>query len=152
VGVEHFHRVFSQEIPPVGKGASPVHAPLPAGADFTCYFYTGGSTLKGNAMNRRSACICFLAFLKTSLVSSVALAASSVSRIAGPRWNVNGDWSPSLDEIQGHLRAAHGIDPGTLGIEDLLTLHDNDHNRRGYLAGHGHKKASKGQSKGYAKF
>ena len=107
-------------------------------------------------MNRRSACICFLAFLKTSLVSSVALAAQeaarTVSRIAGPRWNVNGDWAPSLDEIQGHLRAAHGIDPGTLGIEDLLTLHDNDHNRRGYQVGHGRKKANKGGSKGYAKF
>jgi hypothetical protein len=125
------------------------------GTDFACYFCTGGSTLKGYGMNRRSACIYFLGFLKTSLVSSVALAAheasKSVSRIAGPRWNVNGDWSPSLDEIQGHLRAAHGIDPGTLGIEDLLTLHDNDHNRRGYQTGHGHKKASKGQSKGYAK-
>ncbi len=40
-------------------------------------------------MNRRSACICFLAVLKTSLVSSFALAAQeavrSVSRIAGPR-------------------------------------------------------------------
>ena len=55
-------------------------------------------------------------------------------------------------EIQGHLRAAHGIAPGTLGIEDLLALHDNDHNRRGYQAGHGHKKATKGQSKGYAGF
>jgi hypothetical protein len=53
-------------------------------------------------MNRRSAGITFLALLKTSFVSSVALAASSVSRIAGPRWNENGDWSPSLDEIQGH--------------------------------------------------
>ena len=107
-------------------------------------------------MNRRSACICFLACLKTSLVSSVALAAQeaarTISRIAGPRWNVNGDWGPSLDEIQGHLRSAHGIDPGTMGIEDLLTLHDNDHNRRGYQAAHGHKKAGKGQSKGYAKF
>ena len=107
-------------------------------------------------MNRRSACICFLACLKTSLVYSVALAAheaaKTVSRIAGPRWNVNGDWTPSLDEIQGHLRSAHGIDPGTMGIEDLLTLHDNDHNRRGYQAGHGHKKAAKGSAKGYAKF
>ena len=107
-------------------------------------------------MNRRSACICFLACLKTSLVSSVALAAHeavrTVSRVAGPRWNVNGDWTPSLDEIQGHLRSAHGIDPGTMALEDLLTLHDNDHNRRGYQAGHGHKKAGKGQSKGYAKF
>ena len=107
-------------------------------------------------MNRRSACICVLAVLKTSLVSAVALAAQeaarTVSRIAGPRWNVNGDWSPGLDELQGHLRAAHGIAPGSLGIEDLLALHDNDHNRRGDQAGHGHKKATKGQSKGYAGF
>ena len=107
-------------------------------------------------MNRRSACICFLAFLKTSLVSSVALAAQeavkTVSRIAGPRWNVNGDWTPNLEEIQGHLRAAHGIDPGALGIEDLLTLHDNDHNRRGHAASHSHKKAAKSSVKGYAKF
>lgn len=107
-------------------------------------------------MNRRSACICFLAFLKTSIVSSVALASQeaikTVSRIAGPRWNVNGDWAPSLEEIQSHLRAAHGIDPGTFGVEDLLTLHDNDHNRRGHASGHVHKKATKRSAKGYAKF
>lgn len=107
-------------------------------------------------MDRRSACMCFLALLKTSLVSSVALAAQdavrTISRVAGPRWNVNGDWSPSLEEIQGHLRAAHGIDPADMGLEDLLTLHDNDHNRRGYQTGHAHKKANKSQAKGYAKF
>lgn len=106
-------------------------------------------------MNRRSACIGLLALLKTSLLSSVALAAQeaakTLSRIAGPRWNVNGDWTPSIDEIQGHLRAAHGIDPGTLGMEDLLTLHDNDHNRRGNAATHSHKKAAKSSAKGYAK-
>jgi len=143
-------------IEPVSQGSFSGAQLRPARAGFTCYFRTGGSRLRHNAMNRRSACICVLAFLKTSLVSSVALAAQeaarTVSRIAGPRWNVNGDWSPGLDELQGHLRAAHGIAPGTLGIEDLLTLHDNDHNRRGYQAGHGHKKATKGQSKGYAGF
>lgn len=107
-------------------------------------------------MNRRSACICFLAVLKTSLVSSFALAAQeavrSVSRIAGPRWNVNGDWTPTMEEVQGHLRAAHGIDPGNLSLEDLLATHDNDHNRRGHTAGHSHKKASKNPGKGYAKY
>lgn len=107
-------------------------------------------------MDRRSACICFLALLKTSLVSSFALAAQeaarTVSRIAGPRWNVNGDWNPSIEEVQNHLRAAHGIDPGNLNFEDLLALHDNDHNRRGYAAGHSHKKASKSSAKGYAKY
>lgn len=107
-------------------------------------------------MNRRSACLCVLVFLKTSLLSSVALAAEevakAVSRVAGPRWSVNGDWSPSLEEIRTHLRAAHGIDPGVMAIDDLITLHDNDHNRRGYQAGHGHKKANNGGSKVYARF
>lgn len=99
-------------------------------------------------MNRRSACICLLVFLK----ASATLAAQTVSRIAGPRWNVNGDWTPTAEEVQRHLRDAHGINPGSLGLEDLLTLHDNDHNRRGYTAGHGHQKAGKSQSKGFAKF
>ncbi len=43
------------------------------------------------------------------------------------------------------------MSPGSLGLEELLTLHDNDHNRRGYTTGHGHKKAAKSSSKGYAK-
>jgi hypothetical protein len=108
-------------------------------------------------MNRRSACISFLAILKTSLVSSFALAAQeaarTVSRIAGPRWNVNGDWAPTIEEIQSHLRDAHGIDPSGRDIEDLLNLHDNDHNRRGVTGtNHGHKKSSKSHTKGYAKF
>jgi hypothetical protein len=106
-------------------------------------------------MNRRSACISFLAILKTSLLCPLALAAQeaarSVSRIAGPRWNVNGDWAPTMEEIQSHLRNAHGIDPGGRDMDDLLALHDNDHNRRGYGNHHGHKKAAKSSAKGYAK-
>jgi len=107
-------------------------------------------------MNRRSACICFLAVVKTSFLSAWVLAAQeatrAVARIAGPRWNVSGDWAPSVEAIQSHLRQAHGIDPGGLGLEDLLTLHDNDHNRRGHANSHGHKKSTKGSAKGYAKF
>jgi len=106
-------------------------------------------------MNRRSACICFLALLKTTLVSSFALAAQeaakTVSRIAGPRWNVNGDWTPTFEELQSHLRDAHGIEVSGRDIEDLLTLHDNDHNRRGVSTNHGHKKSTKSSTKGYAK-
>jgi hypothetical protein len=107
-------------------------------------------------MNRRSACIAFVTLVKATLLSSLAVAAQeaarTVSRIAGPRWNVNGDWVPSMEEIQRHLRDAHGIDPGGLGMEDLLTLHDNDHNRRGSSGNHAHKKSSKSSTKGYAKF
>jgi hypothetical protein len=118
-------------------------------------FFQADRTHKGSIMNRRSACICFLAVAKTSILSSFALpaqeAARTVSRIAGPRWNVNGDWAPSAEEVQRHLRDAHGIDPGSLALEELLTLHDNDHNRRGYSTGHSHKKATKSSQKGYAK-
>ena len=107
-------------------------------------------------MNRRSAGLAFLALLKTALLASVAHAAEkatrSVARLAGPRWNVNGDWNPSVEEIQRHLRDTHGIDPRDLGMEDLLTLHDNDHNRRGSINSHAHKKSSKSSTKGYAKF
>jgi hypothetical protein len=46
----------------------------------------------------------------------------------------------------------YGIEPGALGIEDLLTMHDNDHNRRGHIGSHSHKKAAKSSAKGYAKF
>lgn len=103
-------------------------------------------------MDRRTACICFLATLKTTLLSSFVLAAQeaakTVSRIAGPRWNVNGDWTPRIDEIQDHLRSAHGIDPTGFDLEDLLNLHDNDHNRRGYRKDHGHTKRP---AKGYAR-
>lgn len=98
----------------------------------------------------------FLTLLKASLVSSFALATQeavrNLSRIAGPRWNVNGDWAPTVEEVQSHRRAAHGIDPANLSMEDLLTLHDNDHNRGGYHTGHAHKKATKSSTKGYAKF
>lgn len=96
-------------------------------------------------MNRRSACIGLLAAVNASL----ALAAQGVARIAGARWNVNGDWTPSIEEIQRHLRNLHGIDPGGLGLEDMLVLHDNSHNRMG--RGHGHSKGSKRVTKGYSK-
>ena len=106
-------------------------------------------------MNRRSARLCFLAFLKTKLVSSIVVAAEgatrAVSRIAGAHWSVDGDWAPTLEEVRRHLRSAHGIEPGSLDLEDLPTLRDNDHNRRRHRHGHAHKKASS-QAKGYAKF
>ena len=106
-------------------------------------------------MNRRSACIFFLAAVKTSLLASFAWAAETtaktVSRMAGPHWSVNGDWAPSVEEIQQHLRAAHHIDPEGLGLEEMLTLHDNAHNRMGYR-GHSHQKKPQGFTKGYHKF
>lgn len=106
-------------------------------------------------MNRRSVGLCLLVAVKAACLSSIARAAQeaakTISRIAGPRWNVNGDWTPTIEEVQNHLRAAHGIEPGNVGLEALLTLHDNDHNRRGHASGHTHKKATKSPTKGYAK-
>lgn len=96
-------------------------------------------------MHRRSACLFLLALAKASVV----LAAQGVARISGPRWNVNGNWSPSLEEVRRHLQNAHGIHPGSLGLEELLALHDNAHNRMG--GGHRPSKGSKGSTKGYRK-
>ena len=106
-------------------------------------------------MNRRSACISFLTVLKTSLLSSFVWAAEAtartVSRVAGPHWSVNGDWSPNAEAVQKHLLGAHGIDPGGLDLEAMLTLHDNAHNRMGYQ-GHSHQKKTHVPTKGYRKF
>ena len=106
-------------------------------------------------MNRRSACIQFLAVVKTSLLASFVWAArataSTVSRVAGPHWSVNGDWNPGVEAVQAHLRGGHGIDPRGLGLEEMLTLHDNVHNRAGYR-GHTHQKKSQVVTKGYRKF
>lgn len=105
-------------------------------------------------MNRRSACICFLAVVKTvlltSLVRAAEVTAKTVSRVTGPHWSVNGDWNPSIESIRDHLRGAHRIEPGSMDLESLLTLHDNVHNRMG---NHGHTHAKKQlPAKGYAKF
>ena len=135
----------------VGCHSQPTTPPF-----FACYLFGRRTETEKSTMNRRVACIGLLTLLKASVVSSFALAAQeaakTVARIAGPRWNVNGDWTPSIEEIQNHLRDAHGIDPSGRDVEDLFTLHDNDHNRRGYSSNHSHKKASKSSSKGYARF
>lgn len=107
-------------------------------------------------MNRRSALLCLLTVAKTALVSAYAVASeqstNTITRIAGPRWNVNGDWTPSQEAIQEHLASAHGIDPAGLSLEQMLAMHDNDHNRMGYRHGHGKKQAAKGSTKGYSKW
>jgi hypothetical protein len=106
-------------------------------------------------MNRRSACICFLAVVKTALLSSfvraAAATAKTVSRVAGPHWSVNGDWNPGVEAVQNHLLGVHGIDPSGLGLDEMLALHDNAHNRMGNH-GHSHQKKPQGFSKGYSKF
>lgn len=96
-------------------------------------------------MRRRTACLFVLALAK----ASVTWAAQGVARVGGPHWNVNGDWSPSLEEVRRHLQNAHGFDPGSLGLQELLALHDNAHNRMG--GGHRTSKESKGSTKGYRK-
>lgn len=107
-------------------------------------------------MNRRSACFCFLAAVKTVLVSTLVVAAEAtgkaVAKTVGHHWNVNGDWNPSAETVRQHLRTAHGIDPGTMELEAMLTLHDRVHDRMG---GHGHvheKPTTRVVTKGYSKF
>jgi len=93
--------------------------------------------------------------MKASLLSSFVWAAQATARtafrVAGPHWSVNGDWNPSIEAVQKHLLGVHGIDPSGLGLEEMLTLHDNSHNRMGNH-GHTHQKKPQGFTKGYGKF
>jgi hypothetical protein len=63
----------------------------------------------------------------------------------------NGDWNPGVEAVQNHLLGVHGIDPSGLGLDEMLALHDNAHNRMGNH-GHSHQKKPQGFSKGYSKF
>jgi hypothetical protein len=85
------------------------------------------------------------------VAAAVEQAARTVVRMAGPRWNVNGDWTPTAEAIEKHLRTAHGLDPEGLGLDDMIALHDNDHNRMGYRHGHRQDKSPKGHVRGYRK-
>lgn len=112
-------------------------------------------------MNRRSAFGCLLAAIKTAFLPSFVLCAdeaaeaetavTAITRRAGPRWNVNGDWTPSLEAIQRHLLQAHGIDPTGYSLDEMLALHDNDHNRRGYRPGQRSRPQPKSSARGYRK-
>ena len=112
-------------------------------------------------MNRRSAFGCLLAAIKTAFLPSFVLGADeaaeaetavkTVARRAGPRWNVNGDWTPSLEAIQRHLLQAHGIDPTGYSLDEMLALHDNDHNRMGYRPGSRSRPQPKSSARGYRK-
>jgi|GEM_PF-967154 hypothetical protein len=91
-------------------------------------------------------CVGFLAGLQTLVLATRARAteqaARTVERIGGPRWNVNGDWNPSIEAIERHLRDAHGIDPSGLSLDQSLTMHDNAHNRSGQRHGPGQPRQS----------
>ena len=110
-------------------------------------------------MNRRSAFGCLLAALKTAFLPAFVLGADeaaetvakTITRRAGPRWNVNGDWTPSLEAIQQHLLQAHGIDPTGYSLDEMLALHDNDHNRMGYRPGQRSRPQPKSSARGYRK-
>ena len=102
-------------------------------------------------MNRRSSlsylCACIKAGLLLPLSRGAETSVEMIQRIAGPRWNVNGRWNPSIDMIQRHLLQSHGIDPTGYSLDEMLALHDNDHNRRGYF--YTKKKTPKNSARGY---
>jgi len=112
-------------------------------------------------MNRRSAFGCLLAVFKSVFFPALVLgadeapkaetAAKTVTRRPGPRWNVNGDWTPSPEALRQHLLRSHGIDPGGYSLDEMLALHDNDHNRRGYRPGQRSRPQPKSSARGYRK-
>lgn len=50
------------------------------------------------------------------------------SRMAGPRWNWDGDWNPTEDEARDHLLKEHGVDASGLTLDAMTVIHDNCHN------------------------
>ena len=102
-------------------------------------------------MNRRSSLSYLIACVKFGLLLplgwGVETTAETIRRIGGPRWNVNGRWNPTVEAIQRHLLQSHGIDPTGYSLEEMLALHDNDHNRRGYFPKK--KKTAKSSARGY---
>ena len=102
-------------------------------------------------MNRRSSLSYLIACVKIGLllplVRGAETTAETIRRIGGPRWNVNGRWNPTVEAIQRHLLQSHGIDPTGYSLEEMLALHDNDHNRRGYFPKK--KKTPKSSARGY---
>ena len=102
-------------------------------------------------MNRRSSLSYLIACVKVGFLLPLArgaeTTAETIRRIGGPRWNVNGLWNPTVEVIQRHLLQSHGIDPTGYSLEEMLTLHDNDHNRRGYF--YTKKKTPKNSARGY---
>ena len=85
-------------------------------------------------MNRRSSLSYIIACVKVGLLLPLArgveTTAETIRRIGGPRWNVNGRWNPTVEAIQRHLLQSHGIDPTGYSLEEMLALHDNDHNQK----------------------
>lgn len=63
-----------------------------------------------------------------AMTSASTQASSSIGRLPGPRWNWEGDWSPSYDQAAQHLRDDHGIDPSGMSMDEMQVAHDNAHN------------------------
>jgi hypothetical protein len=103
------------------------------------------------SMNRRSSLSYLVACVKVGLLLPLArgaeTTAETIRRTAGPRWNVNGHWNPTVEVIQQHLLHSHGIDPRGYSLDEMLALHDNDHNRRGHVPKK--KKKPKSSARGY---
>ena len=63
-------------------------------------------------------------------VSRAATSRPPVVRRSSTRWTVAGSShkTVSIEKLARHLQETHGIDPTGYTREELLTLHDNDHN------------------------
>lgn len=70
--------------------------------------------------------------LITKTYSDAVTTSAPVVRQPGPRWNWNGDWTPSYEDAARHLSEAHGIDPSGMSMVEMQAAHDNAHN--GYSA------------------
>lgn len=69
---------------------------------------------------------------KVEPAASSTVTRLSPNKVAGSRWNVEGDWNYSAAEIASHLSRVHGVDPSGYSKQEMEAMHDNLHN--GYPA------------------
>jgi hypothetical protein len=66
------------------------------------------------------------------VLAAPTLRESSVARMPGAAWNVEGNWDYTLTELADHLRRVHNADINGKTLSELQAMHDNLHN--GYSA------------------
>lgn len=62
-------------------------------------------------------------------IESLRAAHSASSDALSMRWNIAGDWTPSLQQTLSHLREIHNFDATGMTLQQMLTLHDALHDK-----------------------
>ena len=65
----------------------------------------------------------------TRTVEQIVQPSASSARVH-MRWNIQGDWSPSMSQTRRHLEQEHGVSTAGMSHQQMLDLHDALHEGR----------------------